>query len=99
MVDWNKVPSEAVDVVFAQENRRLLAQLEREEPQNCRDTIAWADSFAGKYESPEQERYVTLMRKSAELRLKERGLQAYGGNQNGKGKKQTGVYERTAHCT
>ena len=22
-----------------------------------------------------------------------------GGNQNGKDKKQTGVYERTAHCT
>ena len=76
MINWNNVPSGAVDVVFAQENRRLLAELEREEPQNCRDTIAWADSFAGKYESPEQERYVTLMRKSAELRLKERGLQA-----------------------
>lgn len=45
MVDWNKVPSEAVDVVFAQENRRLLAELEREEPQNCRDTIAWAEQF------------------------------------------------------
>ena len=76
MVNWNNVPSEAVDVVFAQENRRLLAELEREMPQTCRDTIAWADSFGGKYASPEQERYVTLMLKGAQLRLKERGLQA-----------------------
>lgn len=75
MVDWNKVPSEAVDVVFAQENRRLLAEMERELPQTCRDIIAWADGFGGKYESPEEERYVMLMRKSAQLRLKERGLQ------------------------
>ena len=76
MVDWNKVPSEAVDVVFAQENRRLLAEMERELPQTCRDIIAWADSFSGEYESPEEELYVMLMRKSAQLRLKERGLQA-----------------------
>ena len=76
MVDWNKVPSEAVDVVFAQENRRLLAEMERELPQTCRDIIAWADSFCGEYEPPEEERYVMLMRKSAQLRLKERGLQA-----------------------
>ena len=32
MINWNNVPSGAVDVVFAQENRRLLAELEREEP-------------------------------------------------------------------
>ena len=76
MINWTNVPSEAVDVVFAQENRRLLAEMERELPQTCRDIIAWADSFGGEYESPEEERYVMLMKKSAEMGLAQRGLTA-----------------------
>ena len=69
MVDYSKVPSEAVDVVFAQENRKLAAEIERDKEKTARETLAWADSFDGKYESPEEERYVYLMKKSAMAQL------------------------------
>lgn len=74
MINWNNVPSSAVDVVFAQENRKLAAEIERDTEKTARETLAWVDSFGGKYDSPEEERYVTLMKKSAETRLTERGL-------------------------
>ena len=69
MVEYSKVPSEAVDVVFAQENRKLAAEIERDKEKTARETLAWADSFDGKYESPEEERYVYLMKKSAMAQL------------------------------
>ena len=69
MVDYSKVPSEAVDVVFAQENRKLAAEIERDKEKTARETLAWADSSDGKYESPEEERYVYLMKKSAMAQL------------------------------
>ena len=69
MVDYSKVPSEAVDVVFAQENRKLAAEIERDKEKTARETLAWADSFDGKYESAEEERYVYLMKKSAMAQL------------------------------
>lgn len=74
MINWNNVPSSAVDVVFAQEERKLANQMERDTVKTARETLAWVDSFGGKYDSPEEERYVTLMKKSAEMRLAERGI-------------------------
>lgn len=74
MINWNNVPSSAVDVVFAQEQRKLANQMERDTVKTARETLAWVDSFGGKYDSPEEERYVTLMKKSAEMRLAERGI-------------------------
>ena len=74
MINWNNVPAAAVDVVAAQENKRLAAEIERDAEKTARETIAWADSFGGKYESPEEERYVCLMRKAAERILTERGI-------------------------
>ena len=69
MVDYNKVPSEAVDVVFAQENRKIAKEIDRDMEKTARETIEWVDSFNGKFESPEQERYMCLMKKSAMVRL------------------------------
>ena len=74
MINWNNVPSSAVDVVFAQEERKLANQMERDTVKTARETLAWVDTFGGKYDSPEEERYVTLMKKSAEMRLAERGI-------------------------
>lgn len=74
MINWNNVPSSAVDVVFAQEERKLANQMERDTVKTARETLAWVDSFGGKYDSPEEERYVTLMKKSAEMILAERGI-------------------------
>ncbi len=74
MINWNNVPSSAVDVVFAQEERKLANQMERDTVKTARETLAWVDSFGGKYDSPEEERYVTLMKKAAEMILAERGI-------------------------
>lgn len=76
MINWNNVPSAAVDVIAAQEERKLANQMERELPQTCRETIKWVDSKNGVYDSPEEERYMMLMKKSAEMGLAERGITA-----------------------
>ncbi|MEQ2868673.1 hypothetical protein AAAV92_07355 [Selenomonas noxia] len=76
MINWNNVPSTAVDVIAAQEDRKLMNQMERELPRTCRDIIAWVNSKNGKFKTPQEERSMMLQKKAAEMLLAERGLKA-----------------------
>ena len=44
MIDWAKVPSDAMDVVWKNEMRKVDREIEKNMPQTCRKMLAWTDS-------------------------------------------------------
>ena len=73
MVNYSKVSSEAVDTVYANETKKIANEMERELPKTAQEIIDWVESKGGEYESPEEERYMNLMKKSA---MKQLGIES-----------------------
>ena len=71
MIDYNKVPSGITDAVWEREQQEAAWEVEECLEETCHDIIQYVDGHCEKYESPEQERYMTLLKKSALLRLNE----------------------------
>ena len=68
MIDWSKVPSEAMDVVWKNEMRRVDREAEKNIPQACRRMLAWTDSVEKRGFRDAIEKKATRLQRLAALR-------------------------------
>ena len=77
MIDWAKVPSDAMDVVWKNEMRKVDREIEKNIPQTCRKMLAWTDSVEKRgFRDAVEEKATRLQRLAALRRLADLDLAA-----------------------
>ena len=74
MIDWAKVPSDAMDVIWKNDMRKVDREIEKNMPQTCRKMLAWTDSVEKRgFRDAVEEKATRLQRLAALRRLADLG--------------------------
>lgn len=77
MIDWGKVPSDAMDVIWKNDMRKVGREIEKNMPQTCRKVLACMDSVEKRgFRDAVEEKATRLQRLAALRRLADLDLAA-----------------------
>lgn len=77
MIDWAKVPSDAMEVIWKNDMRKVDREIEKNMPQTCRKMLAWMDSVEKRgFRDAVEEKATRLQRLAALRRLADLDLTA-----------------------
>lgn len=68
MINWAKVPSDAMEVIWKNDMRKVDREIEKNMPQTCRKMLAWTDAIEKRGFRDAFEEKATRLRRLAALR-------------------------------